>query len=428
MPAVVIVGGHWGDEGKGKVIDLLAQHAALVVRYSGGNNAGHTVVNALGRFAMHLIPSGIFHPATRCVIGNGVALDPGSLLAEIDLLQRAGINVEGRLFLSDRAHLVMPYHHLLDCLDEDGRGEAAIGTTRLGIGPAYADKAARLGLRVGELLEPEVFWDHLNFVMTQQNRLLRLVHDAQPLDIKEVYVQYMTYAERLRPFVAETGSLVRQALAEEKLVLLEGSQGTLLDLDHGTYPFVTSSGAGAHGAAMGAGIPPAAITRCLGVFKAYTTRVGAGPFPTELDDEMGDMLRERGHEYGTTTGRPRRCGWFDAMAGRYSVELNGLAAVALVRLDVLDSLPAVKICTGYRLAGTIINRFPAVASQLQACEPVYEELPGWDGPTTGARRPEDLPDQASAYLRRLEELLGCPISIVGVGPSREQIVYVRPVL
>ncbi len=429
MPAIVVIGGHWGDEGKGKVIDLLSEQAAMVVRYSGGNNAGHTVDNHLGHFAMHLIPCGIFNPRTDCVIGNGVAFDPAFFLKELTMLgEQAGIDVSGRLFVSDRAHLIMPYHRLLEKLDEEARGANSIGTTLNGIGPVYTDKAARMGLRVGELLEPDVFRSRLRYAVDQKNLIFTRVYGADPLSADAIYDEYMEYADRIQPFITETGRLVRGALSANKVVLLEGAQGTLLDLDHGTYPYITSSTPTAGGAAVGAGIPPTQITKSLGVFKAYTTRVGAGPFPTEMADETGAFIRERGHEYGTTTGRPRRCGWFDAVSARYSVELNGLSAIALVRLDVLDVFPSVKVCTAYRMDGNVTHDFPSTVAQLERCEPVYEELPGWETPTSQTRKPSDLPPMAKNYLRRLEEVLDCPISIVGVGPAREESVCLRPLL
>ncbi|HLC29570.1 MAG TPA: adenylosuccinate synthase [Dehalococcoidia bacterium] len=428
MPAIVVIGGHWGDEGKGKVVDLLSEQAALVVRYSGGNNAGHTVENPLGHFAMHLIPCGIFHPQTVCIIGNGVAVSPKAFLTELDMLQSAGLAVEGRLFISDRAHLIMPYHQLLDGLEEDFWGGGVIGTTRLGIGPLYADKAARLGIRMADFREPKVFLERLKLVLERKNRLLTQVYNAQPLDLEEVYSQYMEYQERISPFIADTGSLTRDALAQNKLVLLEGAQGTLLDPEQGTYPYVTSSVPTASGAALGSGVPPTKITKVMGVFKAYTTRVGEGPFPTELKDATGDFMREQGHEYGTTTGRPRRCGWFDAVSGRFSVEINDFTGVAVSRLDVLDAFPSLKICTGYKLDGKLVSNFPTTAQELDRCEPVYEELPGWQTSTSGARQFQDLPKEAQGYLRRLETLVGCPIDLVGVGPAREQTICVRPLL
>lgn len=428
MPAIVVVGANWGDEGKGKVIDFLAEDVDVVVRYCGGHNAGHTVKNPLGDFAMHLIPCGIFNPRVVNIIGNGVAVSPEAFVRELAMVQSAGIDVAGRLFVSDRAHLIMPYHRLLDGLDEDRWGENAIGTTGLGIGPTYADKAARLGLRVGDLVDAAAFRERLRFVLDQKNRLLTRVYEREPLDFDTLYASCMQAREDLLPFIAETGGMVRRALAEGKRVLLEGAQGTLLDIDHGTYPYVTSSPTSAGGASLGAGIAPTQITKTFGVFKAYTTRVGAGPLPTELHDEVGALMRERGQEFGTTTGRPRRCGWFDAVAGRFSVEVNGFTGGALVRLDVLDVFPTVKVCTGYRLNGQAIDSFPSHVVDLERCEPVYEELPGWQAPTDGVRRFEDLPGPAKAYIQRLEELLGCPFDVIGVGASREQTIHVRPVL
>ncbi|HLE80874.1 MAG TPA: adenylosuccinate synthase, partial [Dehalococcoidia bacterium] len=351
-----------------------------------------------------------------------------AFLTELDMLQSAGLAVEGRLFISDRAHLIMPYHQLLDGLEEDFWGGGVIGTTRLGIGPLYADKAARLGIRMADFREPKVFLERLKLVLERKNRLLTQVYNAQPLDLEEVYSQYMEYQERISPFIADTGSLTRDALAQNKLVLLEGAQGTLLDPEQGTYPYVTSSVPTASGAALGSGVPPTKITKVMGVFKAYTTRVGEGPFPTELKDATGDFMREQGHEYGTTTGRPRRCGWFDAVSGRFSVEINDFTGVAVSRLDVLDAFPSLKICTGYKLDGKLVSNFPTTAQELDRCEPVYEELPGWQTSTSGARQFQDLPKEAQGYLRRLETLVGCPIDLVGVGPAREQTICVRPLL
>ncbi len=427
MPAIVVVGANWGDEGKGKVIDFLAESVDMVVRYCGGHNAGHTVKNHLGDFAMHLIPCGIFNPKAVNVIGNGVAVSPDAFTKELRMVQQAGIDVTGRLFISSRAHLIMPYHKLLDGLDEKRWGENAIGTTGQGIGPTYADKAARLGIRVGDLTDGESFRERLRFVLTQKNRLLTRVYDREPIDFDELYAQCMQARDDLLPYIAETGSMVRKALAEGKRVLLEGAQGTLLDVDHGTYPYVTSSATSASGAPLGSGIPPTQITKAFGVFKAYTTRVGAGPLPTELHDADGELMRDRGQEFGTTTGRARRCGWFDAVAGRFSVDVNGFTGGALVRLDVLDIFPTVKVCTGYRLNGQVIEYFPSHVVELDHCEPVYEELPGWLTPTENARTFADLPPQAQAYVRRLEELLGCSFDVIGVGATRAQTIHMRPV-
>ncbi len=428
MPAIVVVGANWGDEGKGKVIDFLAEEVDVVVRYCGGHNAGHTVKNPLGDFAMHLIPCGVFNPKALNIIGNGVAVSPEAFVKELRMVQAAGIATDGRLFISDRAHLIMSYHKMLDGLNEQGWGENAIGTTGQGIGPVYTDKAARLGLRVGDLVDTAAFAERLRFVLEQKNRLLTRVYDLDPIDFDTLLAQCMAARDDLLPFIADTGAMLRQSLAQGKRVMLEGAQGTLLDIDHGTYPYVTSSATSAGGAATGSGIPPTQITKALGVFKAYTTRVGAGPLPTELLDETGQQMRDRGQEYGTTTGRPRRCGWFDAVAGRYSVEVNGFTGGALVRLDVLDEFPTVKVCSGYRLNGKVVEYFPSNVGDLERCEPIYEEMPGWQTSTEQARHFDDLPVAAQAYVRRLEELLGCPFDVIGVGATREQTIHVRPVL
>lgn len=426
MPVVAVVGAQWGDEGKGKIIDLLAEKANVVVRYSGGDNAGHTVVNPLGHFALHLVPSGIFRPETICIIGNGVVVNPEVLLQEIDNLKKAGLSV-ANLFLSDRAHLIMPYHILLDGLEEDSRGGKALGTTRKGVGPAFVDKTARLGIRVGDLLDREAFHSRLSAVLDLKNRLLTRVYSAQPLSFLEVYDKYCQYGQRLAPFVRETDLIVEEALGKGQTVLLEGAQGTLLDPDFGTYPYVTSSSPMAGGACLGLGLSPAKFGRIIGVFKAYTTRVGGGPMPTELHDDTAQLIRERAHEYGTTTGRPRRCGWFDAVATAFSAHINGMTDGALTRLDILEVLPSIKVCTAYRVDDTIYKRPPSSLALLERCQPVYEELSGWQTPISDIRRFKDLPRQAQAYVKRLEELV-CPISIVSVGPGREQTIMVREVI
>jgi len=427
MPAIAIIGAQWGDEGKGKIVDLLAEKANMVVRFSGGNNAGHTVVNPYGEFRMHLVPSGIFYPEVTCIIGNGVVIDPAVLLEEIDELQRQGVTVN-RLFISDRAHLIMPYHTLIDALEEEARGGGALGTTRKGIGPVYVDKVGRLGIRTGDLLEKEAFLDRLRFVLEQKNRVLTRVYGAQPLSLEEVYDKYCQYGERLAPFIRETDLMVQEALENKKRVLLEGAQGTLLDIDFGTYPYVTSTSTIVGGACSGLGLSPVHINSIIGVFKAYITRVGSGPMPTELFDETGELIRERAHEYGTTTGRPRRCGWFDAVVGRLSVRINGFSGFALTRLDVLDTLPSVKICTGYRLEGKTLQSPPSNSGLLAKCQPIYEELPGWQKDISGMRHFEELPREAQAYVRRLQDLLCCPVSIISVGPGREQTITVKKVI
>lgn len=427
MPAIVVVGSQWGDEGKGKIVDLLAEKASIVARFSGGNNAGHTVVNNYGKFSFHLIPSGVFHPGTVSLIGNGVVVDPAVLLDEIDLVEKAGVKVD-RLFISDRANLIMPYHVMLDKLEEQSRGSGAIGTTGRGIGPAFVDRTARMGIRMGDLLDRDVFRARLGTVLERKNTLITRVYNARPLSLDETFDRYWTYGRRLAHRIRETHVLAREALGRGEWVLLEGAQGTMLDLDFGTYPYVTSSSTASGGACTGLGLGPTRIDDVLGVTKSYTTRVGGGPMPTELADETGAMIRERAGEYGATTGRPRRCGWFDGVVARYTAEVNDFTAVALTRLDVLDVLPRIKVCTAYEIEGRLCQRPPARVDMLQKCQPVYEEVEGWLAPTSEARRFEDLPRQAQAYVRRLEDIMGCPISIVSVGASREQTVMARPVM
>lgn len=426
MPAIAVIGAQWGDEGKGKIVDLLAEKANMVVRFCGGNNAGHTVVNPYGEFRMHLVPSGIFHPEVTCIIGNGVVIDPAVLLEEIDELKRLGIAVD-RLFISDRAHLIMPYHLLLDALEEESRGGGALGTTRKGIGPVYVDKVGRLGIRTGDLLDKEAFLHRLRFVLDQKNRVLTKVYGAQPLSLEEVYDKCCHYGQRLAPFIRETDLMVQEALENKERVLLEGAQGTMLDIDFGTYPYVTSTSTMVGAACSGLGLSPVKIDSIIGVFKAYTTRVGSGPLPTELLDETGELIRERAHEYGATTGRPRRCGWFDAAVGRFSTRINGFSEFALTRLDILDTLPALKVCTGYKLEGKTLKSPPSNSELLAKCEPIYEELPGWQRNISSLRRFKDLPREASSYVRRLEELIACPVNIISVGPSREQTIVVKEI-
>jgi adenylosuccinate synthase len=423
MPVVAVIGGQWGDEGKGKIVDLLAQEANVIVRFSGGDNAGHTVVNPQGDFRLHLVPSGIFSPDAVCILGNGVVINPDRLLDEIDQLKGRGVDTS-RLFISDRAHLIMPYHLLLDGLEEESRGGKAIGTTRKGIGPAFADKVARSGIRAGDLLDREVLLERLRLAVDYKNTILTRVYGVDPLSLDDVYEQYCRYGERLAPHIRDTGVMLWEAVDSGKAVLLEGAQGTLLDPDFGTYPYNTSSSPLAAGACLGAGLSPARLDGIIAVFKAYCTRVGAGPMPTEIEDETGQLIRERAHEYGTTTGRPRRCGWFDGVAARFSARVNGFNGVAITRLDVLDALPSLKICVGYRLDGGNISDFPASAAALARCQPVYEELPGWQVDTSDIRRYEDLPVEARQYLSRLEELISCPIKLVSVGQRREQTITV----
>jgi adenylosuccinate synthase len=424
MAVIAVVGGQWGDEGKGKVIDLLAEKANIVVRFSGGDNAGHTVINPYGEFRLHLVPSGIFYPQVTCIIGNGVAINPAVLLEEIDDLQSHGVGTS-RLLISDRAHLIMPYHTLLDRLEEERRSKGAIGTTLRGIGPAFTDKAARLGIRTGDLLDKAVFLDRLKSALELKNIILTKVYESQPLSLEEIYQQYCDYGERLTPFIQETSSIIREAAARKELILLEGAQGALLDPDFGTYPYVTSSSPLAGASCIGAGLGPRRIDRVLGIFKAYDTRVGAGPMPTELNDKTGDLIRERAGEYGATTGRPRRCGWFDTVAGRFSVQINGLTDIAVTHLDIYDGFPSIKVCTAYKFKGKKLTSFPSDAAVLSECQPLYEELDGWQESISGLRDLRKLPVRARKFLSRLEDLLSCPISLVSIGRDRRQIITVR---
>jgi adenylosuccinate synthase len=415
---VVVVGAQWGDEGKGKIVDVLAERADVVVRYQGGANAGHTVVKGNDEFILHQIPSGILHPGSRCFIGNGVVLDPETLLAEVDALEARGISVADRLFVSSRAQLVLPYHKLLDQARERHQ---KIGTTGRGIGPAYEDKIGRRGLRVGDLRHPSQARESLAARVTWANQLLGMM-GAEPASL-EVHVALLErLSPRLLPMVADTGRMTHEALGRGEYVLLEGAQGALLDVDHGTYPFVTSSNTTAGGAAVGAGIGPTAIDAVVGVVKAYTTRVGNGPLPTEAAAEEGQRLRELGDEYGATTGRPRRCGWFDAVVVRYAVRVNGLTDLAVTKLDVLDSMERIPVCTGYRVDGDAVDDVPADVHSLERVKPVYELLEGWRRPTTSARRLADLPPLARAYLDRIQDLVQVPIRYVSVGSRRDQII------
>lgn len=421
MAAVVLIGSQWGDEGKGKVTDFLAEKADLVVRYQGGNNAGHTVVVNGEEFKLHLIPSGILYQGKTCIIGNGVVVDPKVLLEELDYL--AGRNVKtGKLLISSNAHVIMPYHRLLDALEEEARGEHKIGTTKRGIGPAYMDKSSRIGIRVIDLLDSEEFEAKLKRNLIEKNNLLTKVYGVEPLAFEGIYTEYCAYADRIRTFVTDSSLVIDQSLKAGERVLFEGAQGTLLDLDHGTYPYVTSSHPIAGGACIGAGVGPTRIDRVVGVVKAYTTRVGEGPFPTELLDETGERMREVGHEFGTTTGRARRCGWFDAVIARYAVRVSGISDFALMKLDVLSGLDKIKVCVGYRVNGEVIYEFPQSQKTFTASEPVYEELQGWQEDITGVTRYEDLPKAAQEYISRIEALTETQVTIVAVGPGREQTI------
>ena len=424
MPATIVMGGQWGDEGKGKLTDALAGDAKFVVRANGGANAGHTVENDQGVFKLHLIPSGILRPGCTCIIGAGVVIDPAALLEEMDGLLARGVSLD-RLWISDRAHLVLPFHLLLDQLEEQRRGEAGIGTTLRGIGPAYADKAARLGLRMAELLDDASLQRSLDRLIEGKNQLLTKVYGHQGLDPASIYTDLVALAARLRPHIVPAEIMVQAALEVGEQVVIECAQGAMLDLDYGTYPYVTSSPPTAAGACQGAGIAPTQVSRVLGVFKAYATRVGTGPFPTELFDQTGQTIRERGREYGTTTGRPRRTGWFDGVAARQVVRLNGITDVALTLLDVLDTFEEINVCTAYQYQGSQLDHVPARADALEQVTPIYTTLPGWQRPTRLARGAADLPAEARGYIAFLESLMGAHVSVAGVGPGRDELVQLR---
>lgn len=419
MSALVLVGAQWGDEGKGKITDFLAQQADLVVRYQGGSNAGHTVEVVDEKFMLHLIPSGILYPKTLCVIGNGVVIDLGKLLEELDGLAKRGVNTD-QLRISLRAPVVLPYHKKIDELEDRNK---KIGTTKRGIGPAYADKINRVGFRLGDFIKGgESFKEAFKAQVAYKNRIIKEIYGEQGFDAQELYDQVMGQIEALRKYAADTSLLVYTAIKEGKKVLFEGAQGTLLDIDHGTYPYVTSSNPTAGGACIGAGVGPTFIDQVLGVVKAYTTRVGEGPFPTELTCEIGQALREKGAEYGTTTGRPRRCGWLDAVILRYAVRVNGLTSMAITKLDVLDQFDTIKICTAYRHKGELLYDFPENLSVLEDCEPVYIEMPGWKQDISSITNFDDLPENTRNYINKVEELAGIKQAIVAVGPNRIQTI------
>ncbi len=429
MSITVVVGGQWGDEGKGRIIDLMAQKAHIIARYSAGSNAGHTVINELGEFALHLIPAGIFHFDKLCIIGNGVVIDPPVLLEELAELESRGVSVGGRLFISDRSHVLMPWHRIIDAQDEKLRGKGAIGTTGRGVGPAFVDKVGRAGVRIADLVDRESLRSLLSFLVPYKNQVLERLYGAAPLSLDAVLDEYSEYGRRFAPLVTDTGLLVSNAVKAGKNVLMEGAQGSLLDLDAGTYEYVTSSvpSSLAAGAAVGVGIGPTQIDEVIGVYKAYTTRVGNGPMPTELHDETAALLREGGPrpEYGATTGRPRRCGWFDGVAARYSARINGLTSAVLTRLDVLDQFPVIKVCTAYKVGSRITENMPAAGADLARAEPVYEEIEGWQQPTANARRADDLPPAARRYIAYIQDLLGTKITLVSVGPERDQAITLR---
>ncbi|MBX6395102.1 MAG: adenylosuccinate synthase [Alicyclobacillaceae bacterium] len=426
MATVVVVGTQWGDEGKGKITDYLAERAQVVARYQGGNNAGHTIFIRGREYKLHLIPSGILYGDKLCVIGNGMVIDPAALVAEIRYLQEQGIKADN-LRISDRAHVVLPYHRRLDEVEEERRGANRIGTTRKGIGPCYMDKAARIGIRMCDLLDPEEFSAKLARNLEQKNRLLERVYEVEGFRFEEILEEYSQYAEVLRPYVTDTSIVLNQAIDEGKDILFEGAQASMLDIDQGTYPYVTASNPVAGGVCIGAGVGPTKIDRVIGVVKAYSTRVGDGPFPTELRDAVGDRIRETAREYGTTTGRPRRVGWFDAVVVRHARRVSGLDGLAITRLDILTGLPELNICTGYRYRGQLMEEFPASLRVLEECEPVYETLPGWTEDLSTARTFDDLPPAAQRYVQRISELTKTPLSLISTGPNREQTIALTDV-
>ena len=424
MPAYAVIGGQWGDEGKGKIIDYLARDASAVARYSGGNNAGHTVMNDAGTFKLHLVPSGICWPHVTNIIGNGVVVDPDVLLGEINELNLT----PEKLVVSDRAHLIFPYHIKLDKLEEARRGDDAIGTTGRGVGPAYLDKVNRTGLRAGELLDPEDLALRLPAIVDFKNEVLTKIYGADPVDIEDIFEASRRWATELGPYIKPAEYFVAEVLEAGENLILEGAQGALLDLDHGSYPYVTSSNSTVGGALSGLGIGPRAFAGVVGVFKAYTTRVGAGPFPTELLDDVGEKIRTIGKEIGTTTGRARRVGWFDGVAGRYSAKVNGFDTLIITKLDILDGFDTVKVCVAYEIDGERTENFPIDSSLLARSKPIYEELPGWSGSTAGITRPEDIPANAMTYIRFIEDILGVKASIISSGPRREETVVLKDII
>lgn len=426
MSTVVVVGTQWGDEGKGKITDFLAESAEVVARYQGGNNAGHTIMIDGKKYKLHLIPSGIFYKDKICVIGNGMVLNPQALVEEIQYIHDNGFTTDN-LKISDRAHLIMPYHLLLDELEEERKGDEKIGTTKKGIGPCYMDKAARIGIRVADLMDEEEFVRKVRLRVAEKNDIISRVYGRKPLDADEIIEQYLQYAKTIRPYVTDTSVVLNDAIDAGKRVLFEGAQGVMLDIDQGTYPFVTSSNPTAGGVCIGSGVGPTRIDQVIGVAKAYTTRVGDGPFPTELHDEVGDYIRERGFEYGTTTGRPRRVGWFDSVVVRHARRVSGITGLSLNSLDVMSGLDTVKICTAYMYKGERIENYPANLKVLEQCEAVYEELPGWKEDLSEVRSLDELPENARRYVERVSELTGIPIAIFSVGRNREQTNQVLPI-
>lgn len=426
MSSVVVVGTQWGDEGKGKITDFLSKKAEVVARYQGGDNAGHTIVFNDTKYKLHLIPSGIFYSDKTCVIGNGMVVNPKSLVTELAYLHERGVSTDN-LRISNRAHVILPYHQLQDKLEEDAKGDAKVGTTLKGIGPCYMDKAARIGIRIADLLDKEVFAEKLKTVLAIKNRMFVKMYEVDAVEFDDIFEEYYAYGQQFAKYVCDTSVVLNNALDEEQKVLFEGAQGVLLDIDHGTYPFVTSSNAASGGVSSGAGIGPSKIHHVVGVCKAYTSRVGDGPFPTELDDEIGHTIREVGKEYGTTTGRPRRVGWFDSVVVRHSRRVSGITDLCLNSIDVLTGLETLKICTAYEFEGKLLDEYPPNFRVLEQCKPVYEELPGWTEDITGVRKFEDLPVNAQNYVKRIEALTGIELLTFSVGPAREQTVILRDI-
>ncbi|MEX5215020.1 MAG: adenylosuccinate synthase [Nitrospiraceae bacterium] len=422
---LVIVGSQWGDEGKGKMVDVLARDADVVVRYQGGSNAGHTVVTTKGTYVFHLLPSGVLYRGKLCLVGNGVVVDPEALIDEIDSLQKSGVKIGKNLLISDRAHVIMPYHKVVEKASEESKGPHRIGTTGRGIGPTYADKMARIGVRMSDLLNPDLLRAKLEVNVAEINTFLERLYQVNGVELEKVFLQYRAYGERLAQHIVDVSLQLERAIAKKKTILFEGAQGTHLDVDFGTYPYVTSSSASAGGACTGTGVGPTMIDAVLGITKAYTTRVGSGPFPTELNDEVGARLQERGREFGATTGRPRRCGWFDAVAVRYAKRVNGLTSQAITKLDVLDECAEINICTAYRYQGKSYTEVPADLERLSHCEPVYETLSGWQSSTTGITSWSALPKLARRYLDRIDELTGCQIDLVSTGTKRHETIVIK---
>ncbi|MFA6448916.1 MAG: adenylosuccinate synthase [bacterium] len=424
MPGIVLVGAQWGDEGKGKITDMLAEGVDMVVRYQGGSNAGHTVKVDNEEYILHLIPSGILYKDKICIIGDDVVVDPKTLIDEMDQLMARGVCLDN-LRISGNAHLVMPYHKTLDKFEEELKGKHKLGTTGRGIGPAYVDKMARVGLRFNDLFDREEFIGRLGHTLKYKNLILREIFKHEGFETDVIAEEYLAYGDRLKKYVSDTSILIHNALREEKFVLFEGAQGTLLDVTHGTYPYVTSSHPVAGGACVGAGVGPTKISRVLGITKAYTTRVGEGPFPTEQINEVGELMRKKGGEYGATTGRPRRCGWLDALLLRYSARINGMSALAMTKLDVLDEFDTIKVCVGYKVGNEVISEFTTDFRKLRECTPVYEDLPGWKTDTSHVKDYRDLPEAAQNYVKYIERIIKTPISIISVGPRRAQTVILR---